>query len=153
LYGSLREPVDLAALCAALVDAAGARHEGVAFRFTADKALSTVVGVPERLEAALRNLLDNAAAFALEGTGPPRVEVHLAAADGGLSVEVRDSGPGIAAADLPRVFERYFSRRHGGTGLGLPLARAVAEAHGGRLEALPGLAGAAGARLRLWLPG
>jgi two-component system sensor histidine kinase ChvG len=52
-------------------------------------------------------------------------------------LEVSDSGPGIPSADLPRVFDRFFSaRKQGrGTGLGLALVKAIAEAHGGRVSA------------------
>lgn len=65
---------------------------------------------------------------------------------GGLSVEVSDTGPGIDAADLPRVFERFYrgessrNRATGGSGLGLAIVKGVVEAHGGsvRVEAPPG---------------
>jgi signal transduction histidine kinase len=67
-------------------------------------------------------------------------------------VEVSDSGPGIAATDLSRIFGRFFTTRPGGhgTGLGLPLARALVEAHGGTLTATspPG----AGATFLMQLP-
>ena len=51
-------------------------------------------------------------------------------------VDVTDDGPGISPANLPKIFERFFTtdRERGGTGLGLALVRAVAEAHGGKVE-------------------
>jgi two-component system phosphate regulon sensor histidine kinase PhoR len=61
-------------------------------------------------------------------------------ADGHARLAVRDTGPGIAPADLTRIFERFYrldrarTRRSGGAGLGLAIARWIAEAHGGRIE-------------------
>lgn len=134
-----REPLDMATLATALVEGmrADERHSGV--RFELDVAAgATVLGVPERLETALRNVLDNAASFARQGSPAgyePRVDVRVWV-EGDVIVEVRDNGPGIPPEDLPFVFDRFFSRRrHGGTGLGLALARAVVEAHGGTLAA------------------
>jgi len=92
------------------------------------------IGVAERLEAALRNLLDNAASFARS-----EVRVSLTVGDQRIEIRVSDDGPGIAEADLPRLFDRFFTTRKDrqGTGLGLSLTRAVIEAHGGRVTALP----------------
>jgi two-component system sensor histidine kinase MprB len=107
---------------------------------------TTVVGVPASLERAIGNLLDNAAKWTPDGA---RVDVQLA--DGELTV--RDRGPGIADADLPHVFERFYratsARGMPGSGLGLAIVRQVAEAHGGTVtaEAAPG--GGTVMRLRL----
>jgi len=149
LRGRPREDLALDELLAALVQAARDRHDDVGFSLDATPGCR-VHGVPERIEGALRNLLDNAAAFAREGVGPATVSVRCAVVGAAVQVDVCDSGPGIAADDMERVFERYFTRRHGGTGLGLPLARAIARAHGGELVALPD---SMGAHLRLTLPG
>ena len=68
-----------------------------------------------------------------------------------MAVVVHDDGPGVDAALRDRVFEPFFSERRGGTGLGLPVARSVAEAHGGALalaDAPPG----GGAAFELTLP-
>jgi two-component system sensor histidine kinase MprB len=98
---------------------------------------TTVVGVPASLERAIGNLLDNAAKWSPEGA-----EVDEQLVDGELTV--RDHGPGIAAADLPHVFERFYratsARAMPGSGLGLAIVRQVAEAHGGTVtaEAAPG---------------
>jgi signal transduction histidine kinase len=85
-------------------------------------------------ERALRNLVENALRYT-----PPGGEIVLraGAVPGGLSVTVSDTGPGIAAADLPRVFERFYrgeasrSRTTGGSGLGLAIVKGIVEAHGG----------------------
>jgi signal transduction histidine kinase len=57
----------------------------------------------------------------------------------GVSVEVRDSGPGLAATALERVFEAFYTTKQGGLGLGLSICRSIIEAHDGRLWASPNL--------------
>ncbi|MDE3152821.1 MAG: HAMP domain-containing protein [Gemmatimonadota bacterium] len=92
---------------------------------------------PDRVRQLLLILLDNAIRYT---TPTGHVTVHLQRADGTAVVEVRDTGVGIAADALPHVFERFYrgdrarARDPGGTGLGLPIARWVAEQHGGTLE-------------------
>jgi two-component system sensor histidine kinase MprB len=105
-----------------------------------------VEGVPERLARAINNLLDNAAHHS------PRdgvVEV-VAGHDG---VRVRDHGTGIAEADLPYVFDRFYrgenSRHRQGSGLGLAIVRQVAGQHGGSIEAANAPDGGAVFTLRL----
>jgi signal transduction histidine kinase len=91
-----------------------------------------VAGDAEQLERALRNLLDNAVRHARD-----RIEVSLAALGGTAELTVTDDGPGIPAADADRVFERFTrlddARTDGGAGLGLAIARDIAERHGGSL--------------------
>jgi two-component system, OmpR family, sensor histidine kinase MprB len=93
---------------------------------------TTVPGVPASLERAIANLLDNAAKWSPAGA---TIDVRLS--DGELSV--RDHGPGIADADLPHVFERFYratnARSMPGSGLGLSIVQKVAEAHGGTVTA------------------
>jgi len=93
-----------------------------------------VLGVPHRLDALVRELLENAASFTGDGG---RVDVSVRADAGHVVVTVTDDGPGIAEADLPRVFDRFFTTRGAarGTGLGLALVAAVARAHGGQVTA------------------
>jgi two-component system sensor histidine kinase MprB len=102
--------------------------------------------VPSSIERAVSNLLDNAAKWS-----PPGSEVDVAVHDGQLVV--RDRGPGIAAEDLPFVFDRFYrapsARKLPGSGLGLAIVRQVAEAHGGAVEATTPDGGGTEMRLRL----
>ena len=98
---------------------------------------------PERVHQVLFNLLDNAVRFTPAGGS---VTVSALQHDGSVQVRVADTGVGIPAEHLPRVFERFYrvdsarSRDDGGTGIGLAIARSVIEAHGGRIwaESRPG---------------
>lgn len=128
---------------------------GTRVELIVDDALAQVAMAQERLEDVLLNLLENAAAALVERgeTGERRVAVRAARRpDGGTSLEVEDSGPGIPADVFPHLFEPFFSTRPAGrsTGLGLSLCRALVEAAGGQLAAdnQPG----GGARFRLVLP-
>jgi two-component system, OmpR family, sensor histidine kinase MprB len=111
---------------------ARARRNAPGIRF--EEAVEPVIvdGVPERLERAINNLLDNATRHS-----PPGGTVEVVVDDTG--VRVRDHGPGIDPADLPYVFDRFYrgvtSRGSQGSGLGLAIVRQVAEQHGGSVEA------------------
>jgi signal transduction histidine kinase len=126
-----RSEIDLVALAKGVAARVSidVRFSGV--KLAVDAPESAIVRcVPQRIEAALRNLVDNGASFAApEGT----VSIAIAPKDGRVLLRVTDSGPGIRPEDLPRVFDRFFTTRRSehGTGLGLALVRAVAEAHGG----------------------
>ena len=93
---------------------------------------------PDRLTQVLRNLVRNAVAHTEPGG---RVTVSARVRDRWLAIAVSDDGPGIPPEHLERVFERFHrvdesrAREHGGTGLGLAIARAIIEAHGGRIRA------------------
>jgi two-component system sensor histidine kinase MprB len=107
-----------------------------------------VSGSPERLTRLVANLVDNAVKWSPPGAG---VEVALEAGE----LSVRDHGPGIAPADLPLVFDRFYrspaARSLPGSGLGLAIVRQVAEAHGAVATAENAEGG--GARLRVVFPG
>lgn len=92
----------------------------------------------QRIEQAVLILVDNAAKY-----GPPGGKVRLSSKTNAsnLRIAVADEGPGIPEGDLPHVFDRFYrvdkarARKLGGAGLGLPIARTIVEAHGGRIEA------------------
>jgi two-component system OmpR family sensor kinase len=90
---------------------------------------------PEQFREALANLLDNARRFART-----RIDVTLTELeDGGIVIRVLDDGPGLAAADRERAFERFVTFGPGtGTGLGLPIARGIVRAHGGEVDHVDG---------------
>ena len=108
---------------------------------------TVIEGYPERLERAVWNLLENAGKWSRAGSS---VDVTLEHGD----LVVRDYGPGIAAEDRERVFDRFYratnARSLPGSGLGLAIVREVAEAHGGSVSAEEAPGG--GALLRLHLP-
>ncbi len=116
-------------------------------QFVLDAEPCLVRAAPARLERAIANLLDNACKWS-----PPTGSVEVRVRGGVL--EVRDHGPGIAAEDLPRVFDRFYrapgARARPGSGLGLAIVRQMAEAHGGAVHAANDPGG--GARLTLELP-
>jgi len=119
-------------------------------RFDLDAEPCLVRAAPARLDRAISNLLDNASKWNPTSTSSEPVEVRVR--DGRL--EVRDHGPGIAAEDLPRVFDRFYrspeARGRPGSGLGLAIVRQTAEASGGSVHA--GSDPDGGARLTLELP-
>ena len=90
-----------------------------------------------KLKQILMNLLSNAVKFTAAGG---EISLRLERTEEGIAIEVRDSGIGIAAEDITRAMSPFgqvdsrLSRRYDGTGLGLPLAKALTELHGGRLE-------------------
>ena len=105
-----------------------------------------------RLRQILLVLLDNARCYAASGGA---VRVETGADIDGAYLRVLDRGPGIAADDFDRLFQRFWraddprSRASGGTGLGLAVAKAIAEAHGGRMSAAPRSGGGASFEVRL----
>lgn len=94
---------------------------------------------PNQMKRVLNNLLDNAVRYA----SPGKVEVSVEANQEHMQIEVRDFGPGLSQEALERVFDRFYrgdasrtrAEGKGGSGLGLTIARAIVEAHGGQLAA------------------
>lgn len=108
------------------------RHHYPAIEFDVQHEPTEVLGSSEALGRAVANLLDNAGKWSLEDG---IVEVRLL----GRELRVRDHGPGIDEADLPRVFERFYrgagARARPGSGLGLAIVAQVVSAHGGEVHA------------------
>ena len=91
----------------------------------------------DQMVQALWALLQNGAEAALAAPAPPRVALSIAVTDR-LTITVRDSGTGIAAADRARVFRPFHTTKPTGSGIGLTLARRIARGHGGDLMLLDG---------------
>jgi len=131
--------------------AAVAAARNLAIRRMLDDGL-VVIGDHDALRRAVHNLLSNAMRFAPFGS-----EVLVAAGriDGWIWVAVRDTGPGLSAADQERVFDRFWrgeaSRRDRHAGLGLAIVRQIVESHGGQVRVISRLG--EGATFVLWLPG
>ena len=132
-------PFDPVELCQSVVETirplADRRHQILDLHVPGDP-LPEVHGDRRRIEQALLNLITNAHHFAV-GQITCRLDGPT---DGMIRWSVKDDGPGIAAGDLARIFERFFARRpdqketQEGVGLGLPTALAIAEAHGGSIH-------------------
>ncbi|MCZ7524964.1 MAG: HAMP domain-containing histidine kinase [Acidimicrobiia bacterium] len=114
-------------------------------RFDTDLDPVTVRGVPERLERAVANLLDNAGKWS-----PPDAPVEVTVR--GRELVVRDHGPGVAPGDATHVFDRFWrspaARDLPGSGLGLSIVRQVADSHGATVSVEPAPGGGALFRLR-----
>lgn len=134
-----RQDVDLEALVRRLITLRQGEFAARRIDLSADLRLTRPVeGDPDLLSQAIANLLDNALKYTPEG-GSVRVEALWR--DGEAQLTVANTGEGIAAQDLPFVFERFYrgeksrSRDWGGAGIGLSIVKEVAGAHGGRVGA------------------
>jgi len=130
------EKVDLADIVLDAVESATLAQQEVGVVASVTGKLPTVHGDRARLRQVLGNLIDNAVKYSPDGG---EVDVRAFAADGGVRVSVRDSGPGIPREHQARIFEKFGrvevpGSSTPGTGLGLFIARSIAEAHGGTLE-------------------
>ncbi len=143
--------VDLAGLARAVVENAtpAALAADIALELDSGSRDAVVFGDAHRLETILTNLVANALRYTPSGGA---VRVGVLADDERVSVTVTDTGPGIAPEHLERIFERFYRAADdgGGAGIGLSLARELAELHGGELtaESLPG----EGSSFRLRIP-
>lgn len=129
------QATDLAEIAAGAADALGERFAAAGVALTRDLGAARVAGDPARLHQVVTNLLTNAAKFSPEGS-----EVHLAVRTvGGRAVlEVSDAGPGIAAEEMPHLFEPFWrgraARAVAGSGIGLAVVAELVAAHDGRVE-------------------
>ncbi|SDV01552.1 two-component system, OmpR family, sensor histidine kinase MprB [Microlunatus sagamiharensis] len=140
------EPLDFRHVVTAALERA--RRRGPSLDFDVELDPFFVVGVSADLERAVTNLLDNAVKWSPPG-GTVRVQLE------GNRLRVADEGPGIAEADLPHVFDRFFradtARTTPGTGLGLSIVAQVVHQHGGVVRA--GRSAQGGAEFTMVLPG
>ena len=133
-------PVDVVALLRRLLEwtTAGTDAEDLEIRLESPLESLVVRGDPVRLEQVFVNLVHNATKYTPRGG---RVEITLARGEADVTFAVKDSGIGIAAADLPYIFERFWradrvrsrASERGGFGLGLAICQWIAQAHGGTL--------------------
>jgi two-component system sensor histidine kinase ChvG len=150
-------PLDLAGLAGDVVGARGARpdREACPIRMVRGGGTAMVRGDALQLERVLENLLDNAVSFSPPGG---TVEVVVWGSEGRVFLAVCDDGPGIPPAEREKVFERFHSVRPASeafgahSGLGLAIARTIAEAHEGSLTITDRPGGEHGAQLVLELP-
>jgi len=113
-----------------------AKEKGIELKLGAAKDLKTVRADPFKLEQMLINLLDNAIKYTEKG----EVLISLSQDDGKSIIEIKDTGIGIPASNLPRIFERFYvvdksrSKKLGGTGLGLSIVKHIVLLHGGIID-------------------
>lgn len=144
-------PVDLAEVARrAVAGSRGAASQG-GLELRLESSPSPARGDEGLLERAVGNLVENAVRYSPPGA---HIEVRCGSAGGVARVEVEDTGPGVAPEHASHLFDRFYRgdparSRDAGAGLGLPIARAIAEAHGGSLELVRARPGAL---FRLTLP-
>jgi PAS domain S-box-containing protein len=142
ITGKLRlevRPVELPAVIEAAVDAIrpAAVAKNIRLQTLLDTATGAISGDPDRLQQVIWNLLTNAVKFTPKGG---RVQIHLERVNSYVELIVSDTGKGIAPKFLPSVFDRFrqadqtSTRRQGGLGLGLSIARQIVEMHGGTVQ-------------------
>jgi signal transduction histidine kinase len=145
-----REPTDVSVLVADVVRSlsAHAEQQGVGLDARSAPDLPLVELDPLRIREVLTNVATNAIRHTPRGG---RVTIEASAEGGGLRMTVADTGSGIAPADLPHVFERFYKGKAStGSGLGLAIARALILAHGGEITAESG--SGTGTIIRMRLP-
>lgn len=124
-----------------------ARRREIDYRLEADGGAPVIVSDGDRLLQVISNLLSNAFRWTPDGG---RIELQLAAGNGAVRVDVVDTGPGVPPEKRARIFDAFVSEDLDGTGLGLPIARELALALGGRIELESEIG--SGSRFRLVLP-
>jgi signal transduction histidine kinase len=124
-----------------------ARRREIDYELVDDGRAPTIMTDGDRVLQVITNLLSNALHWTPDGG---RVRVGVATENGSISVDVADSGPGITQEQQDRIFRPFVSGDTQGTGLGLPIARELARALGGRIEVESAVG--RGSRFRLVLP-
>jgi two-component system sensor histidine kinase BaeS len=149
-----RKPCDLAELAAVAADSLARRFEAAGLTLDRQLASSPVLADPHWLHQVITNLLTNALKFTPAGG---RVTISTRRDNSTAVLEVTDTGSGIPAEDLPRIFDRFFRGQQAaqisGSGIGLAVAAELVQAHGGRLTARSETTGPGqGTQMRLSLP-
>lgn len=156
-----RQPVEVQAIaCTAVTLSEGrARHRGVTLRTDIQPGLPSVSADPDRLQQVILNLLDNAIKFTPSGgeislsvmqkecgtLSVPKGSVP-SVSRGEIEISVQDTGRGMSDDEQERAFEAYYRGAGGGSGLGLTIARAIVDAHGGQM----GIESSLGQGCRVW---
>jgi signal transduction histidine kinase len=135
------EEIDLSGLLDETIELARSRYhlEDSAIRYSGPTETVSILGDRDELQTAFTNLLDNAVKYS---NGQPKIAVRMkSSAMNTADVYIKDSGVGIPAGDLKRIFKRFYrvpkssTARPKGTGLGLSIVRAIVVKHGGRVGA------------------
>ncbi|HSP14429.1 MAG TPA: ATP-binding protein [Thermoanaerobaculia bacterium] len=157
-YGRPAAPVFAAVSVGEIIDTAARNCSPVAKRQSVQlkrviRANPTIVADRERLDRALQNLIENAIQHSQE---QETVTIQCSTRSKGrtryVDIAVADRGRGFSAEDLPRIFEPFFSRRKGGTGLGLALVQQIVQEHGGEVVAANRSGGGAEVKISIPLP-
>jgi signal transduction histidine kinase len=129
------QPTDLHAAMKHLVAQFAASHRDREFRLQADEGPITVTVDGDRIAQAVRNLIDNAIKYTVEGSA---IEIEVRASDDAITIAVGDYGAGIPEAQMERIFQAYTQLKRdddaSGSGLGLFITRGIVAAHGGALS-------------------
>ena len=131
------EPVDVSEIIRAAAELFHAQAEEKAIALEVDASPARILGVRDRLMDLVDNLISNAIRYTPRGG---RVTVSVSGEGGGAVIAVADTGIGIPPEELPRIFEEFFRGEKAkqavqhGTGLGMAIAKRVADMHGGRIE-------------------
>jgi signal transduction histidine kinase len=120
-----------------------ANHRGVTVDADIPQNLPVISADPDRLQRVILNLLDNGIKFTPAGG---RVTLVVTQRESEIEVSVQDSGRGMNDEERERAFEPYYHGERGGAGLGLTIARAIVEAHDGRM----GIESSVGQGSRVW---
>jgi len=131
--------VHIAAIVAKALVFCEHEFQGASIRISSEFSshLPPVRGMAGQLTQVFVNLFTNAAHAMADGGGELRIEMHADTTQQTLTVEVADSGTGIAEDDMPQIFEPFFTTKTDGrgTGLGLSIVRGILDAHGGTIHA------------------
>lgn len=140
-----RRPVDVGGIArdAVTLSEGRARHRNVTLNIDIPPTLPTIFADSDRLQRVILNLLDNGIKFTPAGG---QVTLAVTQRESEIEISVRDTGRGMSDEERERAFAPYYQGEEGGAGLGLAIARAIVEAHGGRM----GIESSKGQGSRVW---